>query len=166
MGRSCLAIEQFVSALRIRAFVNVSTYQKAYRNLFYYRIGRHMSFFIKWLLPAEESLHICCPSIGVGAHLEHSYSTYLNADLIGDDFMCLHLVTLGKDGGRPTIGSNVKIYIGAVIFGGVMIGNNVNVGAGTVINKDVPDNCTVVGNSACIVRKNGYKVNITLSNLK
>ena len=29
-------------------------------------------------------------------HLEHSYATYLNADRIGRDFYCLHLVTLGN----------------------------------------------------------------------
>ena len=67
----------------------------------------------------------------------------------------------GKDG-RPTIGDNVSIYTGSMVFGKVKIGNNVKIGAATVIYKDVPDNCTVVGNPAVIVKKDGKKVNIPL----
>lgn len=72
-------------------------------------------------------------------------------------------VTVGK-GNRsengfnaPVIGDNVQLCTNAVVFGGINIGNNVIVGAGTVLNKSVPDNCTVVGNPAHIVRKNGEK---------
>lgn len=49
-----------------------------------------------------------------------------------------------------------------VFWGGITIGNNVNIGAGCVIVKDVPDNCTVIGNPAVIVKKNGIKVRIPL----
>lgn len=49
------------------------------------------------------------------------------------------------------IGENVQIGAGAIIIGGVNIGNNVIVGAGSVITKDVPDNATVVGNPAKII---------------
>lgn len=133
-------------------FVKVCTRQRVFRNLFYYRIGEYMSFFIKWLMPAEPSLYITCPSIGAGCHLEHSYSTYLNADSIGKNFYCLHLVTLGngKDG-RPTIGDNVRIYTGATVFGRVHIGDGVKIGAGAVVFTDVPDGCTVVGNPSRII---------------
>ena len=47
-------------------------------------------------------------------------------------------------------------------LGGVHIGNNVKIGAGSVVLKDILDNCTVVGNPARIVRKNGERVNIPL----
>lgn len=62
----------------------------------------------------------------------------------------------------PTIGNNVAINANASIFGGIRIGNNVTVGAGAVVNKDVPDNCVVVGNPARIVRQNGVRVDILL----
>lgn len=147
----------------VLTFIKVCTRQKVFRNLFYYRLGEYRSVFIKWLMPEDKSLHITCPHIGSRCHLEHSYSTYLNADSIGRNFYCLHLVTLGNGrGGRPTIGDNVSIYTGSMIFGGVRIGNNVTIGAATVIFKDVPDGCTVVGNPAVIVRKDGQKVRITL----
>ena len=44
-----------------------------------------------------------------------------------------------------------------MVFGKVRIGNNVTIGAGTVIYKDVPDGCTVVGNPAVIVKRDGRK---------
>lgn len=80
------------------------------------------------------------------AHFEHNYATYLNAESIGKDFYCLHLVTLGNGkGGRPTIGDNVRIMTGATVFGGIHIGNNVTIGANSVVMHDVPDGWTVAG---------------------
>lgn len=144
-------------------FISVFVFQKVYRNLFYYRIGRHVSFFISWLLPIDRSLHINCPFIGEGAHLEHSYSTYLNANSIGKNFLCLHLVTLGNGAdGKPTIGDNVSIFTGSIVFGKVYIGDNVKISAGTVVNKDIPDNCLVAGNPAHIIRNNGVECNVKL----
>ncbi len=133
-------------------FIKACTRERTFRNLFYYRIGEYRSAFISWLLPPERTLNIWCPSIGKGAHLEHAYATYLNADAIGDDFYCLQMVTLGNGkGGRPTIGNHVKIYTGATVFGGVHIGDHVTIGAGAVVFQDVPEGCTVVGNPGRIV---------------
>ena len=148
----------------VGAFIKVSTRQRVFRNLFYYRLGEYVSVFIKWMLPPEPSLHIWCPSIGPGAHFEHNYATYLNAESIGCNFYCLQLVTLGNDRlkGRPTIGDDVKIFTGATVFGGIRIGNHVTIGAGAVVSKDVPDNCTVSGNPAYIVKKDGQKCKIEL----
>lgn len=148
----------------VGAFIKVATRQRVFRNLFYYRLGEYVSFFIKWMLPPERTLNIWCPSIGEGCHFEHNYSTYLNAERIGRDFYCLQLVTLGNDskGRRPIIGNNVKIFTGATVFGGITIGNDVVIGAGAVVRRDVPDHCTVVGNPAFIVRMNGEKTNIRL----
>lgn len=63
---------------------------------------------------------------------------------------------------NPVLGNNVNVFANAVIAGGITIGNNVVIGAGSIVMKDVPDNCTVVGNPAYIVRMNGEKVNIKL----
>ena len=149
----------------VSTFIKVCTRQRVFRNLFYYRMGEYKSVFIKWLLPPERTLNIWCPAIGEGCHFEHNYATYLNAESIGKNFYCLQLVTLGNDhhGRRPTIGDNVKIFTGATVFGGVTVGDNVTIGAGAVVNRDVPDGCTVVGNPARIVRQNGEKVDKPLS---
>ena len=148
----------------IGAFIKVCTRQRVFRNLFYYRLGEYVSVFIKWMLPPDPTLHIWCPSIGPGAHFEHNYATYLNAERIGSNFYCLQLVTLGNDGKmqRPIIGDDVKIFTGATVFGGITIGNHVTIGAGAVVSKNVPDNCTVIGNPAYIVKKDGQNCKIEL----
>lgn len=145
-------------------FIKACTRERTFRNLFYYRIGEYLSAPIRWLLPPEPTLHIWCPEIGAGCHFEHNYATYLNAERIGENFYCLHLVTLGNDrhGHRPTVGNNVKIFTGATVFGGVTIGDNVTIGAGAVVNSDVPGNATVAGNPARIVKLNGEKVDLPL----
>lgn len=124
------------------------------RNLFYYRVGRRFSFFFHWVLPEDNSLHITCP-IGRRCHLEHSQNTFLNAQSIGNDFYCLHNVTVGNNGKcdtKPIIGNNVKIYTGAVVVGKIRIGNNVSISANSVVIDDVPDNCLVAGSPARVIK--------------
>ena len=134
-------------------FIKACTRERTFRNLFYYRIGEYLSAPIQWLLPPERTLTIWCTYIGPGAHFEHNYATYLNAESIGSNFYCLQLVTLGNGkGGRPTIGDNVSIYTGATVYGGIRVGNNVKIAAGSVVFHDVPDNCVVAGNPAVVVK--------------
>ena len=45
-----------------------------------------------------------------------------------------------------------------IIIGEITVGNNVVVGAGSVVTKNVPDNCTIVGNPARIIIRNGLRV--------
>ena len=58
----------------------------------------------------------------------------------------------------PTIGDDVTIGAGAKVLGKCVVGNRVRIGANCVVVKDVPDDCTVVGIPAYIVRRNGVKV--------
>lgn len=59
------------------------------------------------------------------------------------------------DGGVPVIGDRVYIAPGAVIYGAVVVGNDVVVGANSVLSTDVPDGVTVAGAPARIVARNG-----------
>lgn len=74
----------------------------------------------------------------------------------------LQQVTIGQQrlgaSCAPEIGDNVYIGAGAKVFGSITIGNNVFIGANSVVVNDVPDNCTVVGAPAKIVKMNGVKV--------
>ena len=40
-----------------------------------------------------------------------------------------------------------------MIVGPITIGNNVKIGAGTVVVDDIPDNCTVVGVKSRVIEK-------------
>lgn len=50
------------------------------------------------------------------------------------------------------IGDDVSVFAHAIIVGDVKIGNNVTIGAGAVVAKDVPDNAVVVGNPARVIK--------------
>ena len=54
--------------------------------------------------------------------------------------------------GRVNIGSNVFIGSESIILPGVSIGNDVVVGAGSVVTKDIPGNSVAVGNPARVIR--------------
>lgn len=51
------------------------------------------------------------------------------------------------------IGNNVWVGTRAIILPGVVIGDNCVIGAGAVVSKSVPSNCTIVGNPARIINK-------------
>lgn len=52
------------------------------------------------------------------------------------------------------IGDTVWIGGGAIILPGVTIGNNVVIGAGSVVTKDIPDNVIAVGNPCRVIKEN------------
>ena len=52
-----------------------------------------------------------------------------------------------------TIGDNVFIGAGSIIVKPITIGSNVIIAAGSVVTKDIPDNSMVAGVPAKIIRK-------------
>lgn len=53
--------------------------------------------------------------------------------------------SIGDYNGAPNIGDNVYIGPGAKIFGNISIGNNVAIGANSVVNKSFGSNITIAG---------------------
>ncbi|MGO4548941.1 serine O-acetyltransferase [Paenibacillus sp. 2TAB23] len=82
---------------------------------------------------------------------------------IGDDVVIYQGVTLGgtgKEKGKrhPTIGNNVVIGSGAKVLGSFQVGEFSNIGSNAVVLREVPTNCTVVGNPGRVVKRNGERV--------
>ena len=78
--------------------------------------------------------------------------------IIGKNCVIFHGVTIGgtgkhRDKRHPTIGNNCFIGTHATLLGPITIGDDVRIGAETVIiNRDVPSGCTVVGAPGKIVK--------------
>ncbi len=73
---------------------------------------------------------------------------------IGANCWIYQNVTIGEvDRKAPQIGDGCLIGAGAVVVGGIKIGNHVKIGAGAVVNTDVPDGCTVVAQPSRILNR-------------
>ena len=96
---------------------------------------------------------------GEDLHLEHFCSVIVNPKArIGKGCIIHGNCCIGSDGGypddSPVIGDNVDIGQNAQIIGGIRIADNVRIGAGAVVVKDIlTPGVTVVGVPAHIVSK-------------
>lgn len=60
----------------------------------------------------------------------------------------------GLEYAKPiTVGDNEWIGGNVIVLPGVTIGNNVVIGAGSVVNKDIPSNVVAVGNPCKVIKK-------------
>lgn len=141
-----------LNSIAILYFLHNNRY---YRSLFYYRIGPILSLLISWYRPGDRYFIFSqTTKIDEGFWFAHPFSTVINADKIGKNFRCRHLTTVGKgDGKRPVIGDNVTLGANVSIIGDITIGNNVLIGAGSVVVKSVPNNCIVAGVPAKVIRQ-------------
>lgn len=124
-------------------------------------VARLISQFSRWLTGIE--IHPGA-KIGEGVFIDHGMGVVIGETAeVGNNVTLYQGVTLGgtgKEKGKrhPTVKDNVVISAGAKVLGSITIGNNVKIGAGSVVLRDVPDNCTVVGIPGKIVVKNGRKI--------
>lgn len=144
----------------IIGFLKLMLFYPEFRNLFYYRIGHNKSRFVNFLCPKMNSLFINCPNIGKGLFIQHGFATIIEAESIGENCWINQQVTIGYSNKSdcPIIGNNVVITAGAKVIGNVNVGSNSIIGANSVVIKDVPKNCTIVGVPGYIVKRDGVKV--------
>jgi serine O-acetyltransferase len=89
-------------------------------------------------------------SIGNSVFLDHATGVIVGAFVvIGDEVTIMQNVTVGRKqalpGRAPRIGRGVLLTSGATILGDVRIGDFAKIGAGSVVEYDVPAGCTAVG---------------------
>ncbi len=99
--------------------------------------------------------------IGRRCFIDHGMGVIIGETAeVGDDVTIYQGVTLGgtgKDTGKrhPTIGNRVIIASGAKVLGPFKVGDDVKIGSGSVVLKEVPSGCTVVGIPGTIVKRYG-----------
>ena len=154
----------------ISLFLRILNNHKEFRNLYYFRISPFSKIILSIFAKPELNLHMT-PSLKMkiapgGILFQHPFSTIINANSIGSGCIFRHNTTVGNIhedlDSVPIFLENVNVGASCIIIGKITIGKNVIIGAGTVLSKDVPDNCTIVGNPARIIRKDGQKTNIKL----
>jgi len=103
--------------------------------------------------------------IGEGFFIDHGMGVVIGETAeIGENVTLYHGVTLGgttwnKGKRHPTIGDNVIVGAGAAILGNIRIGENSKIGSGSVVNREVPPNSTVVGIPGRVVFREGNVYN-------
>jgi len=103
--------------------------------------------------------------LGKGVFIDHGMGVVIGETAILGDYCLIYQgVTLGgtgKESGKrhPTLGEHTVVGAGAKVLGNLQIGNNVRIGAGSVVLRDVPSDCTVVGVPGRIVYRSGVRIN-------
>lgn len=96
--------------------------------------------------------------IAAGVFIDHGSGVVIGETaIVGSGSLIFQGVTLGgtgKESGKrhPTIGKNVVIGAGAKVLGNITVEDHVRVGAGSVVMRNVPAGCTVVGIPGKVVK--------------
>lgn len=136
---------------------------RGYKFLFWFRLSQSKSFlnFFARHIYKHFSNKYCIDiplsvQCGYGLYLGHGMCIVINGStIIGNNVNLSQFLNIGSnDNSYAKIEDNVYIAPHVSIVGGLTIGANSSIGAGTVVIKDVPQNATAVGVPARIVHYN------------
>lgn len=148
----------------IYAFVYLLMVYPELRSVFYWRLGKLAKLVFFWM-PGRTNLYLMTNprNVGGGFYVGHGWGTVVNAKIIGKNFRVGQNVTIGsKNCKEAVIGDNVSVWAHAIVLGDITIGNNSQIGAGSVVVKCIPDNSVVVPAKSMIIKQDGERVNINL----
>jgi serine O-acetyltransferase len=105
-----------------------------------------------WLVQTLHGIELY-PAATIGRRLRifHRGAVVNGAATIGDDCLLRHYVTVGAlefGGACPTLGARVELGPGAVVIGGVTVGDGALIGPNAVVTFDVPAGGRVVASPA------------------
>ncbi len=131
--------------------------------------GRFLSHISRFLTGIE--IH---PGAKIGKRffIDHGMGVVIGETTeVGDDVTLYQGVTLGgtslkKVKRHPTVGNNVVVGSGAKVLGALKIGDNSKIGSGSVVIRDVPENSTVVGIPAKVIKKEKVDKKVDLEHTK
>jgi len=115
-------------------------------------------------------------TIGKGFYIGHPFCITIGGDVkIGNNVNVSKGVTIGvapppthKNAvdaiwGSPQIGNCVMICVNATIVGDITIGDDVVIGPGALVNRDVPSHSVVIGNPGVVHAKSDVTYNYILN---
>jgi serine O-acetyltransferase len=161
--RECKYAGEIHFSLGVLAWLLELENTNEFRNLFYYRIGRPAGVWDRFLLSLAmilykpiDTLQILTPSIGPGLLIKHGFGSVIDAVRIGKNCLIFQEVIIGQKDmdqtGKPVIGNSVHIGLGAKILGPITVGDNVDIGANSVVIRDVHPNSVVAGIPARFIK--------------
>lgn len=177
-GKDVKRYSVLLSSSGFKAKIRMWLYTPGLWVLFCYRLGRSLDYalggniickpllwlygFLFFLLRMLTGIDIPLEArIGEGLYIGHYGGIVIHPDVrIGANCNLSHGVTIGEGGrpgerGVPVIGERAYIGPGAKIFGRIVIGNTVAIGANAVVNTSVPDGAVVGGVPARILSDAG-----------
>lgn len=152
-------------------FIKIFYNNNIFRAIVHYRVGIYVmnkkrriplaGTIMNILTYKKVKITFSTANIGPGLLIYHGTGITLGSGVqVGKNLTLLHDTTIGNRIGSdlpgslgfPKLGDNVFIGCGAKIIGPIKIGNNVKIGANAVVISDIPDNATVVGVPAKLVK--------------
>jgi serine O-acetyltransferase len=161
-------------------FFSIIFFTQGFWAIFQYRIAHFIHCKIQWqpfrfilkMLASfwQKAIEIVTgisipPSVKIGHsfYIGHFGSIIINSNaIIGANCNISQGVTIGVSGqgdkrGVPIIGNEVYIGANSVIAGKISIGNNVLIGACSMVNKSLLDNSVAIGVPALVISQKGSK---------
>ena len=154
----------WVTEMTLKRFFSSLIFNPGFRSVVIYRIQQKLLYKKKYrfalmisninqFLTGAEFCVGC--EFGGGLIVRHPIGVVIGGGVkVGDMCILQHGVTLGEKYSQglvsdyPVVGNYVSFGFGSGAIGGVKIGNNVTVGAGSLILNDVGDNLRVAGTPA------------------
>ena len=154
-----LECSDFEPTIKARLFNEIWRYQRLLRKQEYYincKQGLSAKLVKLWLEYRRKKLgnrlgfSIPCNVFGPGLSIAHVGTIVVNHQArIGKNcriHICVNIGASKDNNEAPIIGDNAYIGPGAKLFGNIVLGDNVSIGANAVVNKSFPEgNCTLVG---------------------
>lgn len=147
------SIKSFLDCYRKEAGFRFSV---AYRLINSKGLEKIVGIFL-WVIRNKQLIQISRHTkIGYGLYISHGGPVVVNpTTIIGNNCNLSQFVTVASNEAKAAvIGDNVYIGPNCCIVEDVEIGNNVTIGAGSVVTKNLPENSTCAGNYAKVLNFN------------
>ncbi len=145
-------IWQYIKALRyVEYYINTGR-KRDFRYLLWWYRYKHLGFKLRYTIYPN--------TIDEGLAIYHTgdFIFIKEATKIGKNCTLRPGVVIGNKSGEDewdmpvAVGDNVEFGLGVRVFGKLHIGNNVSIGANSVVTKDIVDNAVCAGLPAKVIR--------------